>query len=153
MSPDLDIRAVILLPGAVTIDLTPSDGTYDFEKTSQETEQQALRKTTVNNRWVEGTFTTSAVRENVREPLSIWIEGNDPAHFVQLKDVLTTAVQRRSWQLQVSHWEGGDELVRRTYSCQSSEYTLTTTQEYRMANMGLLKVEVDRLPHVVTVYP
>lgn len=150
---DLDIRAFITLSNGVVIDLTPADGSYDFEKSSGETEQQSLRKATTNNRWVEGTFTTYAVRDNVKEPLSIWVTGNDAAHFQQLMDVLTLAVVQRRWTLTISTYEANTEKVRRVYSCQSSEYTKTTTQEYRMANMGLLKVDVDRLPHVETTYP
>lgn len=146
---DFDIRATIVLPGG-NLEI---DGPYDFEKTSQETEQQTLRKVTANNRWVEGTFLISAVRDNVREPLSIWVEGDDHTEFDQAMEALKAAVLTKRWQLVVSVYEDNVEKVRRTYSCQASEYTVTTTQEYRMAHMGLLKVDVDRLPQVEVIYP
>ena len=118
-------------------------GVYSLEKSSFGSRSVAWRKTEVSNRWVEGAFPTSAVRENVKESVSVWVEGATHDAMDVGVQAICAVVKSLSWQAVYTV-----DDVAYTFSCQPSDYSIDTTQEYVFARTALVKIDVDRLPRV-----
>jgi hypothetical protein len=107
---------------------------------------QTWRKREVNTEWIEGSFPVSAVRENVTEPLVVYVRGNTFGEGRIYRDKLIAAVEQLSWMLMVRFGDVADY-----WQCWASDYTVETQREFLHAMLAVVRVTVSRLPAKQTV--
>lgn len=103
--------------------------------------QQTYRNQTVNNQWVEGTYTVSSVKENVQEPLVVWVKGDTMTEQKLYEAKLIAAVEQYSWMLMV-RYEGYVEY----WQCFPSDYSVERQREFLHAHLAVVRINANRLP-------
>lgn len=126
---------------------------YELEKAFGDKKAVSFRKVEAANRWVEGSVPTSAVKENVSYPMSVYIGGADHAELDQAVRALEAALSQKTFTATVTELDNGLATVTTTYTCFAANYAVETTLEYRYATLALVKAEVPTLPSPVVVYP
>lgn len=136
---DLDLK-VLIETSTGWVDL--SDGVrFDIEASSFGDSTVSWRKQETSNTWVEGSYVSSAVREDVTEVLSVWVYGESRLEHEQLKRLLTDALGQLQYRIMVRM----DEAV--TYwQCEPADYTITSGHEMRHARLALVKASISRKP-------
>lgn len=141
MSNDLlDLSAQIQAPGG-WLDLEDEANGYWLHNESFKQSSVTHRKTDISSEWVEGSFTTRGVRENVVEQVSVYVQGATPYQLQTRLKALTDALEQLTFQMVVRF---GDS--QQTWTCEMADYTVVTQQEYRFATMALVQANVPRLP-------
>jgi hypothetical protein len=142
----LDVR---LLSAGVTLLLEQAP--YSLHPDSRSSAAATQRAHKVSSPYVEGEFTVHAVRDNIVEPLAVWIEAADRQAFQVAKKALEDAVSQPQFTVQ---WHWGrpptNGVLRETWKCFAAGYTLETSQPLMTARMGLFKIQVPRLPTIQT---
>lgn len=114
---------------------------YEVDAETRNEYAVSWRKTEVSNRWVEGTYLTNAVRENVVESLGFYVRGSTSAI---MKTRLNTAIQALSdlYYTIVITLDGVTDV----WECQASDYSITTQHEFLHSKMARVKAKIPRKP-------
>lgn len=139
-TPDIVVSCIIST-GTGPLQLENESAGYVLERSSLEEFRTSWRKHEVNNDWVEGSYVIGAVKENVTEPLAVYVTGDTVAQFRSRLNLLTAALDQLQYTVVVL--EGG---VSETWRCSMADYTVRTSQELRLAKMGLVTAQVPRKP-------
>lgn len=138
---DLVVQATIAgaLP-ALVIDGSNAEA-YELHPDTAANQEINWRKQEAANQFVEGSFTTSAVRENVIEDLSIWVNGDTQDEVVQRQFELVGRLGQRKFTITL-------ELagVTQVWTCFPAACTVQTKHEYLHAPTTLVTAKVPRLP-------
>lgn len=114
---------------------------YELHPDTAAEQETSWRKQEASNTFVEGSFTTSAVRENVIEALSIWVNGDTQDEVDQRKFELLRRFGQRKYT--VTLVLAG---VTQVWSCFPAAYGVQTRHEYLHAPTTLVNAKVPRLP-------
>lgn len=146
---DLDISVQIETPTG-WLELEDEANGYTVGADSFVSSAVTHRKTEINSEWMEGTFISRAVRENVTETVAVYVTGNSPHQLATRLNRLTDGFNQLSYAMVVRF---GD--VSETWSCWVSDYTVATKTELRHATIAVVSATVPRLPSVAQskVYP
>jgi hypothetical protein len=120
---------------------------YELEATTRGEMAVSLRKQQVENPYTEGTYTVNSVRQNVTETVAVWVYAPDHSTLERRLQVIKDYVIQPAWTLV---W--GLPGLTETWNCQSSEYTISSGREFKVATMALIKLAVDRLPTLTRTY-
>lgn len=126
------------------LELEDPENGYSLHKDSFSQQQVTRRKQEIEGEWVEGSFTTRSVRNNVTETLAVWVEGATPWEARQRRERLLNALGQLSYQFKLK-----DEDELQTWDCQPADYSLEAGQELRFARLVLVRAQVPRLPEVL----
>lgn len=99
------------------------------------------RRKEVNSDFHDGSFTVHAVRENVTEPLSLWVYGDSQNIVTENILLLRELFSQFRYQIRIRY---GDH--RETWFCQTADYAVERTHVYLHNNMALFKATVPRHP-------
>ena len=115
-----------------------------YELHSDSLAQRAIswRKQQVTSPYVEGTYTTAAVKESVTENLVVTVRATDQLELAQLIQALTDGLDQMSYQVMVSV----NGLVEYWTCVEPAEYTIEMQHEFRHAMIGVVRANVIRLP-------
>jgi hypothetical protein len=146
---DLDVAASIETPTG-WLDLEDEASGYELSYDSFSAQAVSHRKTVLQSEWIEGSFITRSVRENITEKVSVYVRGDTPFMLAERLARLTDGFDQLSFAMVVRFADSQE-----TWSCSTSEYTISTKQEMRFATMALVSADVPRLPTLdrVQVYP
>lgn len=141
-SRGLDLSAKVQGRGG-WVDL--EDGQYfSLHAESFASAAQSWRKQQINNDYVEGTYTLSAVRENVTEAVSIWVRGETHLVWRQNIEVLTSAFTQIGFQFM----RRMSDLVEYWTITSPADFSIATEQAYWHSRIGLFQAQLSRLPKV-----
>lgn len=146
VSMDLDLSAKVAGPSG-WVDL--EDGLYySLHAESFGESGTSWRKKDLNADWIEGSYTVSAVRENVTETVSVWVRGETHFEFrTKVEDLITCFSQLNYLFMKRI------EDVAEYWTCPSpADYTIRTQHEYIHARIGVFAAQVIRLP-TVQIFP
>lgn len=126
---------------------------YELHGDTRATRQVQWRKQTVDNQWVEGSYDTQAVRGNIVEAVVVWVYGVDHSDFERKAQAVVDAVASPSFTMT---WKSGGttaaEAVTEVWNCTFSDYTIETQREYQQANVGIVRLAINRRPKVTRTY-
>lgn len=142
MSTPLDIDCTITAPSG-TLDLN-NPGVYKLHSEALGEKQVQHRKQVAKNPYVEGEYVVSSVRENVTEPVAVWVYGSTESLLRARITALTDAFDQIQYQLVFRHEDSTE-----TWTCQTADYTITRGYELRHAKHALIRAQVPRRPTVV----
>lgn len=142
MTTPLLVVTCVLSAAAGPLDLEA--GAYELEKGSFEEISVSWRKSEVENRWVEGTYLTSAVRAQVVRPLNVWVTGTTRASYKAAREALVTALEQLSYTLSF-----GIDGESTTWRCQVADYAIREQQEYLFGFTGLIRAQVPTFPTAI----
>lgn len=111
---------------------------------SFEDRQVSFRRSEVTNPFVEGTFVVNALRENVTETLSVWVEGTGDLGVADAVESLGVALSQVTYTMQV---QLRADLY--TWSAYASDYTVSTKREFLHARIAQVNAEIPRDPNAV----
>lgn len=114
---------------------------YEFEATAFGERGVTWRKQEVTSPFIEGTFVTGAVRENVLEQVNVYVRGESHSQLAQRVKRLTDAFGQLSYRMMLRF-----DDVARYWDCQPADYTVVTQREFVHARMALVRAQVPRLP-------
>jgi hypothetical protein len=138
---DLTVQAVLTGPlGTLTLDGTNADA-YELHIDTKSEIAVSWRKQEASNEWVEGSFTTSAVRENVVETLAVWVNATTSALLEQRTVALVKFLGQLRYTVALTI-----DGVTHTWTCSPAEYTVSTKHEFQHARTALVTAKVPRLP-------
>lgn len=142
--PDLGFR--VRLIGSVTIEL--EGGVYSLEASSRSDQATPIRKHEVSSPYVEGTYTTAAVRDNVVENISVYVDGGTPDALYTSVRALRQQLARPSYKIEWDWWrnETGTSVYRETWTCFAAQVTVESTQPLMVARLALVRAQIPRLP-------
>ena len=136
----LDVSAKIETPTG-WIELDDPEGGYELAADSFATAAISHRKTEVSSEWLEGTFVTRSVRENVAEAVNVYVAGATPYELAARLKALTDGFDQLGYAMVVRFADAAED-----WSCQVADYTIETKVEMRHATIALVKASVPRLP-------
>ena len=143
--PDLAITCTL---NGVNLDGGRERTGYEIHADTRNTMGVTWRKQTVSNPWVEGSYDVIAVRENIIEPVVVWVYGNGSnADFRQKVHFLEAAIAKPSFPIT---WTVGDESE--LWDCTYSEYSVETQREWQYATMGIVRMQIGRRPKATFTY-
>jgi hypothetical protein len=128
------------------LELEDAANGYELHKDSIAGAQTTWRKQEVDSPWVEGSFTTRAVRGNVPEAVHVWVSGETHYELDERLSAFTDALGQLQYAMRV---RTGDLLE--TWTCFPGDFSIETQQEYRFATIALVRATVPRLPTTVKV--
>ena len=135
---DLNISCRMTTPNGW---LELNDGVYRLSAEAFGEAETTWRRVEASNPFVEGTWTVSAVRENITENLSVWVRGSFPELTSAAVQELLNALAQRNFGLEVT-FDG----VTRFYTCFVSDATVSTSGPMRVARMAQVVAQVPRHP-------
>ena len=100
------------------------------------------RKQQVSSPYVEGTYTTAAVKENVTEALVVLVRGGDPLELADLIAAVTDGFDQMAFQVMLTI----NGMVEYWTCVEPAGYTIEMQREFRHAVIGVIRGEVVRLP-------
>lgn len=139
---DLALVCTITAPGG-TLDLEAAP--YALERGAFEEAQVSWRKQEATSPWVEGTFITHAVRENITRPLNVWVSAATDAALETAISELTDALEQLSFTITF-----GVTGSTTTWRCQMADYSIRREQGHRVAKTALVSAQVPTKPTPVT---
>jgi hypothetical protein len=143
MSKDLDLSVVVeTLAGP--LELEDPDNGYELGKSSLGTRAVSWRKQEINAEYVEGTYLNRAVKENITEPLEVYVAGSTTYEFQTRMSVLLDAFGQLAYT--ITRRIGDAQEV---WNCTVADYSVETSQEFLVARIGKVTANVPRLPTVV----
>lgn len=119
---------------------------YVLEASSFGERSVSWRRSEATSTFVEGSYVTSAVRENITETLAVWVLGSDRLEHTLARRRLTEALEQMTWRLMVRV-----EDVSTFWTCFASDYTVSAARELTHARRALVTAKVARLPGEETV--
>ena len=137
---DLDCSARIMTPTG-WIELADRAGGYELGPDAFTQAAVSHRKSEISSEWLEGTFVTRSVRENVTETVSVYVYGDSPYELATRLDALTDGFDQLQYSMVVRFGDAQHE-----WDCWVADYTIATRQEMRFATMALVSAQVPRLP-------
>lgn len=102
------------------------------------------RKTDATNPYLEGSFTVSALREEVMETVAIYVYGISHFDMLTKVRVITDAFDQPYYRLIINIEENAWQV----WQCNSANYRIDTSQELLHAKMAKVTLEVPRHPEV-----
>lgn len=135
---DLNISCRMTTPNGW---LELNNGLYRLSAEAFGESETTWRRIEADNPFVEGTWTVSAVRENVTENLSVWVRGNYPEQTSAAIQELLNGLSQRNFGLEVT-FDG----VTRFYTCFVSDATVSASGPMRVARMAQVVAQVPRHP-------
>jgi hypothetical protein len=145
MSEVLDVQASLQTTTG-WLDLDDAAAGYELGSDSFSEKSISHRKTEVANEWVEGSYVSRSVRDNIGEVVSVYIIADTPYDLAVKVDRITSAFDQLSYQMIVRFADSQE-----TWDCSLADYTVSTKQEMRFATMALVKATVPHLPTVTRV--
>ena len=137
---NLDVSARIETPTG-WIELEDEDNGYALAADSFATAAVSHRKSEISSEWLEGTFVTRSVRENITETVAVYVTGDSPHQLRTRLSALTDGFDQLQYKMTVRFGNAEE-----TWSCWVSDYTTSTKVEMRFATMALVTATVPRLP-------
>lgn len=120
---------------------------YELHADTRSQRSITWRKQSVENSWVEGSYDVTAVRGNTTELVAVWVYGNTQNDFWQrvyaLADAIASAAYTITWTI-----DGMTE----TWDCTFSDYTVETQREFQYADIGVMRMNIQRRPVTVVQY-
>lgn len=141
---DLDLK-VLIETSTGWVDLS-DDQSYAIEASSFGDSTVSWRKQETSNTWVEGSYVSSAVREDVTESLAVWVYGENRYEHEMLKQKLTDALGQLQYRIMLRREEA---VV--YWLCEPADYTVTSGHEMQHARLALVKASISRKPDVEVV--
>lgn len=138
-----DLMITSVLVGA-SGSLNLESGPYSLEKATMEEVAVTWRKHEVDNPWVEGSFVTRAVRNNVVRPLNVWVSATNRAAYVAARDALVAVLEQLSFT-----WQFGLDGVTTTWRCQMADYSIRQQHEFLHAHTALISAQVPTAPTAI----
>lgn len=140
MTALLPVQARIITSGdSIELQTAP----YRLEAAAFGERQVSHRKTEQKNRYVEGTFISDAVRENVMETVNVFVDGGSARGLRLAVDRLTEAFEEISYTIR----QVFDDNIE-NWNCFLADYTIRTPHEFRFSTKALVTAQVPRLPQV-----
>lgn len=139
----IDLSVTVLTPGGVMLELEDPDNGYEVHADSFATSAITHRKTEVNNRWIEGTYAVSTVRDNAQEALVVWVEGTTMYDYRSKMETLKACFDQATFTVVKTIGNAVE-----TWDCEVSDYTEESQQEFIFRTMGDLRVQLNRRPQV-----
>ena len=119
-----------------------NDGeTYQLEASSFADRAVSWRKREVQSDYVEGTFVTNAVRENVVEALSVWVRADTYYELEKARERLEDALCQLTFRIAFRTTD-----ATRYWDCTVADYTVATQREFMHSRLCLVKAQVPRHP-------
>lgn len=146
MATDLVVSCQLEISPGVFLQLEDDVNGYWIEAGTFASRDITYRQILLNTPWTEGSVAVQSVRENIVEPLSIFVTGPDHYTFDQRVQTVTGALEQLAYQ--VVRVIGNSQ---ETWDCIPAQYTIVTQQEYLVATMGLIRAQVPRQPAVTRV--
>lgn len=143
-SNELEVACRIQSPTG-WLNLQDPSGGYELEVSTVGERAVAHRKVEASSGWMEGSYYTRTVRENVTETLAVYVFGSSAADYDAKEKALTDAFDQLSFQVIMS--VGNSQKI---WDCWVSDYTITTSRDHRFYKMGLVNAQVPRMPTVKT---
>ena len=146
---DLDVAARINTPSG-WLELNDRAGGYQLGPEAFTTAATGHRKAEISSEWMEGSFVTRAVRENIVETVSVYVYGQSAHQLAVRLQALTDGFDQLSYAM-VVRFDDAEE----NWDCQVADYTTSSRAEMRRTNMALVTAQVPRLPSaaLAKVYP
>ena len=138
----LDVSAKILTPTG-WLELENAAGGYELGAESFSEASVGHRKTEITSEWIEGSFVSRAVKEEVSEKVSVYVKGTTPYDLQVKLKALTDGFDQLSFSMVVRFADNQE-----TWDCLVSEYSISTKQEMRFATIALVNATVPRAPTV-----
>jgi len=117
---------------------------YRIAAGSFEDKQVSFRRSEVTNPFVEGTFVVNALRENVTESLSVWVEDRESLLLADAVESLGAALSQVTFTMQV---QLRSDVY--TWNAYASDYTVSSKREFLHARIAQVNAEIPRDPSVV----
>lgn len=137
----LPVRCQISTPTGM---LNVNDGKrYRLEDSTMSESSVTWRRKEVQSPFIEGTFLVDAVRENVQENLTVWVEEFDHYSLELAVRDLTDAVSQLNYYI---HWTV--DTVEFVWRCQTADYSIQADKNLRHATMSKVACRINRLPEV-----
>lgn len=99
------------------------------------------RRIEAKNPFLEGTYTVSALRENVMETISVYVRGANAFEVHQGVRRLCEALDQRKFRMQLEF----DGAVHQ-WSCMAADYQVESQREFIHARMAKVVAQVPRHP-------
>lgn len=128
------------------VELEDAVNGYEIHKDTRSQQAVTWRKQEINSPYVEGTFTNEAVRENVVEPVAIYVRGESQFELMTRVKVITDALGQLNFDMEFTVGN-----AKETWHCFASEYTVETQQEFVHGLLAVVRASVPRLPTVAMV--
>lgn len=138
----LDLTCRISSPSG-WLDLEDDD-IYELHAEALNDRQVQWRKQQVTSPYVDGTYTTAAVKENVSEALSIWVRAADPLELATRIAQVTDALDQLTYTLMFR----SNNYVEYWTAVEPADYTINMAHELRHAFRGIVRATVYRLPEL-----
>lgn len=143
--PDFPV-SLTLSNGGAGLQLNNRSAGYQLASETKATQNITWRKTEVSNPFVEGTYVTSALKENIVETVAVYCYGTTGAVLRQkvqdLIDAFSQITYTITWTL-----NGAQER----WTCMPADLQIGTQKEFQHAKMALVTASVPRLPTAVLV--
>jgi hypothetical protein len=121
--------------------LDVNDGLYRLSSDAFGESATTWRRREASNPFVEGTWTVSAVRENITEQLSVWVRGDFVEQTSAAVEELLNALSQRNFGLEVT-FDG----VQRFYTCFVADSRVLASGPMRASRMAQVVAEIPRHP-------
>ena len=118
----------------------PAHG-YELHKDTFATAATTHRKQEVSSEWMEGTFTSRGVRDNILEQVVVWVSGATQYEFQSRLQAIIDALEQLSFTMTKTLGN-----ARWDWSCSMADYSVETSQEMLFATTGLIRAQVPRRP-------
>lgn len=106
------------------------------------TSSMTLKRTQASNPYLPGTYTTRALKDNIKEQIGVYIYEDDAGTMVRKTDYLIELFVRPSFEMIVRYGDGYGVSM----TAQASDYTRTTQREYQHAGVTKVVFDVPFLP-------
>jgi hypothetical protein len=142
MSSEIAVQATLTGPlGVLVLDGDNADE-YELHPDTKAEYEVTWREQTTENEWVEGSFTTSAVRTNVTETLAVWVLGDTTSEIEQRQAALTAFLKQRRFTVALAL-----AGVTHTWTVvKPAQYSVRQQHEFLHAPTSLVIAKLSRLP-------
>lgn len=142
----LDFGVTITTPAAGILVLEDSVNGYEVHKDSFGQRATTLRKQEISSSYVEGSFVTQAVRENVTETLAVWVSGSTDAIVDDRVAALISCLSQLQYRIAVRFGTRTETLL-----CQPADYVIEFPAEQRFSKLALVRAQIPRSPTTTKV--
>lgn len=139
---DLNV-SLMIQRGSRWIELQNPTGGYELHKDTFASRSVTHNKVEVNSAWLEGSYTQRSTRQNVIEAVVVYVTGQSMGDVMRRINELTDAMDQNSFRM---HFQVED--YSEVWACQSSDYTIETSQELMHSQHAIVRAQVPRLPKV-----
>ena len=123
------------------LDLEDEAGGYTVDATAFAERSVSHRKVESSSGWMEGTYVSRSVKENVNETVAVQVTGATASELKKRTNDLVAAFEQLSYQMIVSIDD--DQEI---WSCTVADYAITTSQAFMFSRMAIVKATVPHLP-------